>query len=330
MYTVSYHTSVGNLQTSQIHARNPFARAEWFALLETAGDADALIAIARDGDEWLALPLVQRNRAVEGLANWYSFTWQPIATKRADRQAALQVLARDLRTRCATVTLAPLPDEDGLASDLEHAFASAGWHTVRDCSDTNHYLNLTDNPNYASYLAKLPGTIRTALKRKASKLEVQLITRFDAAMWGAYEAIYAESWKPEEGAPAMLRAFAQQEGAAGRLRMALGSHEGEPVAAQFWTVEAGTAYIHKLAHRQDAHSLSPGTILTAALMEHVIDIDRVAQVDFGTGDDPYKADWMNAERARYRMTCHNPARPRVWPAIVRATLRNLAKGNSAG
>ena len=42
----------------------------------------------------------------------------------------------------------------------------------------------------------------------------------DPAAWAAYEAIYAASWKPAEGKPAMLRRFAEQEGAAGRLMSA--------------------------------------------------------------------------------------------------------------
>jgi CelD/BcsL family acetyltransferase involved in cellulose biosynthesis len=67
---------------------------------------------------------------------------------------------------------------------------------------------------------------------------------------------------------------------------------GEPVAAQFWTVDNGRALIHKLAHRESAKDASPGTILSAAMFRHVIDEDRVDIIDFGTGNDSYKADWM--------------------------------------
>lgn len=112
--------------------------------------------------------------------------------------------------------------------------------------------------------------------------------------------------------------------------MALGIHEGRPVAAQFWTVEAGTAWIHKLAHRQDADHLSAGSVLTAALMEQVIDRDGVALVDFGTGDDPYKAGWMDEKRVRFRLDCHNPKTVASWPHIAHAALRRLATRSSAG
>ena len=38
------------------------------------------------------------------------------------------------------------------------------------------------------------------------------------------------------------------------------------------------------AHKQ----LSPGTVLTAYMMEQVIDKDRVSRIDFLSGDDEYK------------------------------------------
>ena len=107
-------------------------------------------------------------------------------------------------------------------------------------------------------------------------------------------------------------------------------NDGEPVAAQFWTVEQGTAYIHKLAHLPSAEPLSPGTTLTAALMEQVIDHDKVAHVDFGTGNDRYKADWMEQVRPRYALTCLRPGNPRHWPELARWTIAKLVSRRPAG
>lgn len=165
----------------------------------------------------------------------------------------------------------------------------AGWRGALEQCDVNHVLPVAGR-SFSEYLVSRPGQLRTTLKRKAGKVAVTLHDRFDAAAKADYEAVYAASWKPEEGSPALLRRFAEAEGAARRLRLALAHVEGRPLAAQMWTVEGGTAWIHKLAHTQDARPLSPGTTLTAALMEQVIDLDRVKLVDFGTGDDPYKRD----------------------------------------
>ena len=71
--------------------------------------------------------------------------------------------------------------------------------------------------------------------------------------------------------------------------------------------------------------LSPGTTLTAALFEQVIDRDRVSLVDFGTGDDPYKRDWMELVRPRYRIEAFRDLYPGNWPAIARNTLRGLVR-----
>jgi hypothetical protein len=163
--------------------------------------------------------------------------------------------------------------------------------------------------------------LRTTLKRKAAKVSVEILEQFEPEAWAAYEAIYAASWKPEEGAPQFLRHFAEAEGAAGRLRLGLARANGQVVAAQFWTVEGGTAWIHKLAHLPDATGLSPGTVLTAALVEQAIDRDRVATIDFGTGNDPYKRDWMEVVRPRYRIDALNRANPRAWPHLARRLLR---------
>ena len=92
--------------------------------------------------------------------------------------------------------------------------------------------------------------------------------------------------------------------------MGIARHQGEPVAAQFWSVEGGTAYIHKLAYDSERRHLSAGTTLSAALFEHVIDRDGVDLVDFGTGSDSYKRDWMDTERPRYALTCIDWRQPR--------------------
>ncbi|HOB15148.1 MAG TPA: GNAT family N-acetyltransferase, partial [Novosphingobium sp.] len=117
------------------------------------------------------------------------------------------------------------------------------------------------------------------------------------------------------------------EGAAGRLRMAIARADGAAVAAQFWTVEHGTAFIHKLAHTEASKPLSPGTTLSAALFEQVIDRDKVSLVDFGTGNDGYKRDWMEQVRPRFRIEAFRPESPANWPKIAKLALRKaLGRG----
>ena len=326
MAAVSYHDTVKVLQGLPFADRGPFERADWFALLESRG-ARPFVALAREGVEALALPLVRGADGLEGLSNWYAFTWSELATGEAARDALLGCLACDLPAQASRITLAKLPDEGGTATRLERAFREAGWFVVRERCDTNHVLPVAGR-SYAEYLAGRPGALRTTLKRKANRVDVEILDRFGGQAWDAYEAVYAESWKPEEGDPTLLRRFA--EAAGDRLRLGLARHEDQVVAAQFWTVEHGTAWIHKLAHREAAKPLSAGTTLSAALFERVIDRDRVEWVDFGTGDDPYKRDWMEQVRPRWRLTCLRRGDPRNWPVMGKALARKLVSRPAAG
>lgn len=330
MITIDYHDDLKEVQGNaalaalfdDARAVAPFDRIGWFRALAQDCALQPLIAVARRGGSAVMLPLRREGRAIRPLANWYTFRFRPVWSGPRDANL-LTALARDLARRTHRLTLAPLPDEDGEATELATAFRRAGWAVFRSAYDVNHVLPINGR-SYAAYLAARPGQLRTTLKRKASRVEIRLFNIFNDEAWNAYEAIYAQSWKPAEGSPAFLRRFAQEEGAAGRLRFGLARADGQPVAAQFWTVEGGTAWIHKLAHVDAAKPLSPGTTLSAALFEQVIDRDKVALVDFGTGDDPYKRDWMEAVRPRFQLDMMRPLRPASWPALGRAALSRLA------
>jgi hypothetical protein len=315
-------------------ASAPFDRLAWWQGLEDDCGIDPLLAVAREAGNVVVLPMRRGGHGLEALGNWYSFRVRPVASPGADARALLTRLARDLGSRSGRVDLSPVPDENGEAQMLAGAFRDAGWIVTMRACDTNHVLEVGGR-SFADYLATRPGPLRTTLKRKAKKVRLELYDHFDAAAWDAYEAIYRHSWKPSEGNPDFLRHFAEAEGTAGRLRMALGHADidgsGEqPVAAQFWTVEHGTAFIHKLAHIEAAKPISPGTALSAALFEQVIDRDRVEWVDFGTGDNPYKRDWMESERPRYHLQMLRLRDPRQWPQIARQTFRRLAGTRGAG
>lgn len=307
----------------------PFDRLEWWQGLADHCGVTPLIAVAREGDDVALLPLQARSGHLHALANWYSFAVRPLASHGADVARLLTALAADLRQNASRITLYPVPDEASEASTLVASFIAAGWRVHKELADINHVLEVAGR-SYADYLAARPGQLRTTLKRRAGNLDCTVFTTFDDQEWAAYTEVYHASWKPEEGSPAFLEAFARTEGAAGRLRLGIARIEGRPVAAQLWSVEGGIAYIHKLAYAKDAKALSPGSVLSAAMFEHVIDRNGVEMIDFGTGDDPYKRDWMESQRPRYRLEMFNPVNPRCWPALAKAELRRLAGRRSDG
>jgi hypothetical protein len=305
---------------------SPFDRASWFDLLtahdfagqgrhDARGSAGATTA-------WLPLRTDTPGR-FSGLSNWYSFAIRPLYSGDGDRAGALAALLTSLRRRATRLTLYPVPDADH--DQLTAALRQAGWWVRAMPTGDRHWLDLA-GMTHDDWWDSRPGALKNTVKRKAKKgvVDIRLLTVFDADVWAAYEQIYAASWKPEEGHPALLRAFAESEGAEGRLRLGLARIGGEPVAAQFWTVEDGTAFIHKLAHVEDSLKASPGTLLSAALFRHVIEVDRVKRVDFGTGNDAYKRDWMNRHEPLWRLEAFNPARITAWGPALKAVARSFA------
>lgn len=314
-----YHASLKEAQADPrviaVQGPSPFERLDWLALLaEHCLDAErAQIGVASDSSSTTVLPWLNAGNHVSPLANWYNFFVSPLGD-----MSGLSDLVRGLPHGRAM--FAPMPEK--AAQALAEAFRKAGWITITEPCDANHFLPVSGR-NFAEYWAERPGALRETVRRKGRKGDVhlRLVTEFSQADWDAYEAIYTLSWKPGEGSPSFLRAWAQMEGEAGRLRLGLAEIDGQPVAAQFWTVEGGTAFIHKLAHDERFRKQSPGTLLSAAMFEHVIDRDHVSLIDFGTGDDPYKRDWMEQVRTRWRVRAWRKTAVRHWPSLLRALLR---------
>ena len=160
----------------------PFACPEWFALLEQHGHSP-LLALAREGDAAVCLPLVETGSGLAVLTNWYAFSWAGLQTPAAPPEL-LDLLARELASRTHRVELTKLAEEDGTLAALQHAFRQAGWLVLPEPYDTNHILPL-DGRDYTAFLADRPGALRTTLKRKAARVEVALSTQFDPACWAA-------------------------------------------------------------------------------------------------------------------------------------------------
>jgi CelD/BcsL family acetyltransferase involved in cellulose biosynthesis len=151
-----------------------------------------------------------------------------------------------------------------------------------------------------------------------------------AAGIAAYDHVYARSWKEEEPFPGFGPALLRAAAAAGVLRLGVLRRAGVAVAAQYWTVTGGTATLHKLAHDEAARSLSPGTVLTALMVRHLLEHDHVGELDFGRGDDGYKAGWTGARRQRIGVLLCPPWHSAGAAALARHLLgQGLARARKA-
>jgi hypothetical protein len=305
-----------------------FDRLDWLETLHRIAlrDKTPLLVSAQDDDAALWLPLMEQSSGhYASLANWYNFHWRPIFDAAADEVTKLALLreaALTVQKRARRLTLAPLPDEDHSATLITNAFRQAGWAVFSEQCDENHVLDVKGR-SFDAYWESRPSRLKNTVKRKGKSgvVTIRIEREYQPDSWADYERVYARSWKPHEGSPEFLRQLAERESIAGALRIGLAYIDGIPVAAQFWTVENGAALIHKLAHDERHMQASPGTLLSAALFQHVIDVDHVDLIDFGTGNDAYKAEWMEAARPRYRLELFWPNHPANWPHIAIRYLR---------
>ena len=60
-------------------------------------------------------------------------------------------------------------------------------------------------------------------------------------------------------------------------------------------------------------------------MRHVIEVDRVKEVDYLIGDDPHKQFWMSHRRERWGIVAYNPRTLTGALGLLREVLGRLAK-----
>jgi hypothetical protein len=297
-----------------------FDRLDWLRLVSAHCPPRGRLLAARAGGTWLFL--AADGGCGQAYAAWYSLRVGLVGT----REGA-DAIATSLRKRLNTLELSPLDEPEALAGALRRA----GW-IVTISPATASWRADTSGKSFEDFWSSRPSRLRgtAARKGRTAGLTVDIHRSFDPAAWAAYEDVYRASWKPQEGSFPFLRALAEREGAAGALRLGIARKDGAPVAAQLWTVENGTAWIHKLAYREDARGLSPGTILSEAMFRSAIDEDRVATIDYGTGDEPYKADWMDRRETLWRIEAFNPRRPAGLAAAARAAAGRLVRRLRSG
>lgn len=251
-----------------------------------------------------AMLLIDDGKSVRSLSNYYSSLYTPMVTSRKDTDHWPHLIS--MLRQCSVVDLSPL-DAEALSTDvMERAFSRDRWYVRRYFAFGNWY---TLGMPYQGYLASRGSQLRNTITRKGRAFpgDLRIVTSPDEVEAGmdAYEAVYAKSWKQAEPYPNFARGWARICAENGWLRLGIATMATVPVAAHFWFVVDGKAYIWKLAYDDEYAKTSAGTLVTAHLMRHVLDVDRVTEVDYLTGDDPYKAQWMTDRRERIGMVACN-------------------------
>jgi hypothetical protein len=310
---------------------SPFHRLSWLEALHAsafAGETPHILhAVRGDAEAWLFLTARAPDR-LEAIANWYSFLFGPhyrAAPDRAGRLALLTALTGAARDMASHLRLHPIVDADDGAL-MVAALRRSGWRAVARTMGRKRVLTLPPGTSFADYWAARPGPLRSTFRRKVARrpLAIAIHRAVTDAHWADLEAVFRASWKPAGDDFTFLRAFAEREAAAGRLRLGLGTIDGQPAAVELWTVEQGRAYIHKLAFDERFADASPGTQLSHAMFGHAIDADGARHIDFGTGDNDYKAAWMPDTVPVRQIDAFDMRRPAVWPRALATWLSAIA------
>jgi hypothetical protein len=307
----------------------PFDRLDWFESLHASAFPEQQPFVAEavlDGMRaWLFLIRSEDGR-LTALANWYSFVARPQFAGGPDakaRHVMITAIAATLREASARLSLYPvLDDPAGGLTEIYAGFRDAGWSVIARKMAHKRLLVLDPGTTFADYWAKRPGALRATVRRKSARYPTDIAIHHvvDETNWAAFERVFAASWKPSGDDFGLLHRFAESEAAAGRLRLGIATLGGEPAAVELWTIDHGRAYIHKLAYAESAGFASPGSQLSHALFAHAIDIDGVREIDFGTGDNAYKADWMPDTLTMIQLDLFNLRDMRVWPRALRTVL----------
>ncbi|HEY5799449.1 MAG TPA: GNAT family N-acetyltransferase [Burkholderiaceae bacterium] len=300
-------------------AGDPFSTIAWYRHLASSvlSEHGALrIETAHTGASTLVMPLfVQRanRRVLRSAANFYTSLYAPPHS--GDPAPAALAWARKAKAaRWAKVELAPMDADAPLYGALADGLRQAGFITQRYFCFGNWYLPVAGR-SYDAYAAALPSRLRHTLARKSRQLaampgfRIEILRSIDDVPRAvqAIHRVYGASWKDPEPYPSFMPGLVRLLAERGALRMGVAYLGNAPAAFQLWIVEGGVASIYKLAYDEAHARLSIGSVLTAALMRHAIDIDQVREVDYLTGDEPYKQDWMSHRRERWGLAAFNPA-----------------------
>jgi len=259
----------------------------------------------------LKVNIAKGTSSFESLTNYYSPFFQ-FNTKLVKTEELLDffVSFKQAQKNWDTLTLRAMAKQD--VFNLLAVLKKATLPCIPFFCFANWYLEVNQR-TFDEYFLGLSSRVRNTVKRKTKQFNrldesrIEIISNSEDLEKGikAFQSVYASSWKDEETFPEFISGLMTIASKQGALRLGVAYLNNVAVAAQLWIVADNTAYIYKLAYDEQYKKLSIGSILSATLMRHVIDIDKVAYVDYLSGDDAYKKEWMSHRRERWGVMIFN-------------------------
>jgi len=275
-----------------------FQSAEWFRCLHATAVTHPP-RVYKAGDA--AMVCCWNGRTLESLANYYTMEFGVLGEGQVD--AIVERIATD---RPTGVRLTFLPE--ALADALTQALRGVGFFVRPYFMYENWFVRLRGR-DFQSYLAGRPSQTTNTIKRRRKKLaashKYEIVLTREADRIADFVTVYEQSWKHAEPHPAFIPTLAATCASLGILRLGILYVDGAPAASQLWITTAKKALIYKLAYKDSWRDYSVGSILSLEMFRQAIDEDRVEEIDYGVGSEPYKRDWMEDKRRLYGLAAFN-------------------------
>ena len=296
---------------------SPFERPGWFSCWLDAFGAAGLevVALRRDGRLAAVIPMLSHRGVVRSPTNWHTPRFGPVAEDEGARRAVLGALSRDRPRRLELSFL-----DSGLVADLK-AVSGAALENAR-CIMSSPYVPI--DQGWESYWQGLSKNLRSNVRRRRKRLaalgevEVEIIEDEDGLAESLEECFRLEAggWKGERGtailsSPQTARFYERVAHWATKvrlLRLCLLRLDGRIAAFNLSLETDSRHYLLKLGHDISLNDASPGTVLTAAMVERA----------FQRGLDSYE---FLGDRERYKLhwapDCHEMERVQLFAPSLR-------------
>ncbi|WP_138677638.1 GNAT family N-acetyltransferase [Candidatus Accumulibacter phosphatis] len=289
-----------------------------------------------------ALPLLVAQKPlhteIRSLTNYYTSLYAPIVSDVQERctEALQRLLAAAIKDHAGAsmMRFTPMDPASATYKALRDALKMHGWFAFNFFCFGNWFLRV--NTTWDDYLKNRSANLRSSVRRRCKRfaadggtIEIASTSDHIDQLISEFNEIYTASWKKPEPYPDFVPSLIHRLASLGLLRLGVARLKERPIATQLWIVNHNKANIYKVAYHQEFAAYSPGTVLTAHLLRHVIDSDHVQEVDFLIGDDSYKAKWMSDHRERWGILAYNPRTLFGLVFLVKERLGRLVKSVAA-
>ncbi len=312
---------ITDLKESQ---KSLFSKLQWFDLLQKH--------IAHESHEIIYYCVVDKAKALQSifpliktyskkggyklssLANYYTMEYEPYFSGK-DRvcQKAIAAFIKYLATEENTwSTLSFSPLDGGKLSNIYLREELSKYFKVTQLAHHKNWTYKNNGETFKEYLNHSPSRIKDIERKERRLVKDHKVTfkihvdETDIEKYTQdYLEVYNNSWKNQEPykgfIPNLLKLCARE----GLLRLGIIYIDSKPAAVQFNIFHNKTCLIYKLSYHEKYKNLSAGAILSFKMMQYAFDQDHAESIDYGSGDDAYKKEWMSHCREKITLTTYN-------------------------